>query len=550
MIKKHLYLNAAIAGLALISLGYFVQQSTANIGSMTVDDAFMITRYAKHWLAGEGFSWNPTDGPAYGITSPAYLFVITTVMGLTACSDVSALTYTSFIAGVLSLFALTWMGFLIQERKLAQKSWLPLLILPYIIFLTPLVSHSLTGMETTFSLLSNSLFVCAIVVAIRQRSMLGLLFCLFAGLLSVATRPDNGLYAVFLPPLFFFAHDWAMWRYSVRYILLFAFAVGISLILSKLLFNDFLPLPFFAKSGNFFKGYIGATGTNAIEQMIGIVITWLPCIMLIIITASKKTSPKLAAITILIFATFGYYATVTQIMGYQARYYYPSTAFVLFAVFVASLSDTATPTTQSSQSAFRRRFLFAIATLLTLLLLFFFRLEVGVLWEKYITGPPFDFHGTTQYQKAEGNQLPSLGWGNSVIAMGGLLQRVPRGTVIAASEYGWIGSKFPQLTIIDLVGLQDRTIAHHGFSAVYVMSRKPDLIWLPHPDYTYEVAQLLDDPTFIQDYEYYPGAWDYGIALNKRSLNFTTLKYDAEQEFSQIYPGLNMPDYMAEPTNP
>jgi hypothetical protein len=135
----------------------------------------------------------------------------------------------------------------------------------------------------------------------------------------------------------------------------------------------------------------------------------------------------------------------------------------------------------------------------------------------------------------------------SIHAMRDLLKRMPQGVVLAASEHGLLGSEFPDLTIVDLVGLHDRTIAHHGFSAAYVLSREPDLIWFPHSDYTHAKAQILDNPAFIRDYDYFPEAYRYGIALRKNSDIYAAMKYEAEREFSRVYPGLRMSDYMAEP---
>ncbi len=226
----------------------------------------MFTRYAKHWLAGEGFSWNSTDGPAYGITSPAYLIVVTVILGLTRCSDAVALAGASFSFGLLSALTLVLLGFLVQERKWSQKLWTPLLAVPCLLLVPPFRFHSLTGMETTFSLFANSLLACSIVIATRRRSTPALLLCLFSGALSFAARPDNGMYALWLPPLFFLATDRSLWRYSVRYALLFALVVGSSLIVNRYLFGDFLPLPFFAKRTGFYQGYLGAPDWDATWQ--------------------------------------------------------------------------------------------------------------------------------------------------------------------------------------------------------------------------------------------------------------------------------------------
>ena len=68
--------KALILSFALLSLAFYIKTTVGELGYTDFDDAYMITRYAKHYLSGNGFSWNPVDGPAYGITSPAYLILI------------------------------------------------------------------------------------------------------------------------------------------------------------------------------------------------------------------------------------------------------------------------------------------------------------------------------------------------------------------------------------------------------------------------------------------------------------------------------------------
>ena len=544
--------NALIGILALLSVAYYLRTTTGELGNTKFDDAYMITRYAKHWLDGKGFSWNPIDGAAYGITSPAYLFLITAILGLTGCSDGMALTTTSYTAGLLSALTLILMGFLVQRGESSRKSLLPLLVVPCLLLVPPFRYHSLTGMETTFSLLANSLLACSIVIATRKRSTAALLLCLLTGLLSYATRPDNGLYALLLPPLFFVATNRSLWRYALRYEVLFSLVVGLSLIVNRILFADFVPLPFFAKAGGFYQGYTGTTTWNAMKEMLVFHNAAMPCLIVLVSTTSRKVVPRLVAIGVVVIATFGYFATVTQIMGWQARYYYPSIAFVFLAAFTAiSPGDSATVKTpiRASHSAFTWRLLVGVAILLPILSSTINHAAVH-LWRKYVIGTPVAIHANTQYRKLNNATLPPLGWWGSTIAMDALLERMPQHIVFAASEYGWLGSRFPHLTIVDLAGLHDRTIAHQGFSAAYVLSRKPDLIWLPHTEYTYAVAELLDDPTFQRDYEYYPEAYDYGIALRKNSEFYAAMKAEANREFSRIYPGLNMSDHLAESGHP
>lgn len=265
--------------------------------------------------------------------------------------------------------------------------------------------------------------------------------------------------------------------------------------------------------------------------------------------ASKKTFLQLVAIAVAVVATFGYYATVTQIMGYEARYYYPSIAFCFLAAFTLFSSDAVANPTRSSHCAIGWRFLVGLVVLLPLLSVSLKNLATD-LWKKQWIGTPVAIQSVTQYRTPKDSRLPSMDGEQSIHAMSDLLKRMPQGVVFAATEYGFLGSEFPDLTIIDLAGLHDRTIAHRGFSAAYVLSREPDLIWFPHWEYTHAVAQMRDNPAFVRDYDYFPEAYRHGIALRKSSDMYAAMKYEAEREFSRVYPGLRMSDYMAEPVAP
>ncbi len=539
--------KAFFASLALVALAWHLTMTIGDLGQTTFDDAYMLTRYAKHWLSGAGFAWNAADGPSYGVTTPAYLFVITAVLGLTHGSDAMVLTLASYLTGLLAAASLVVLGFLVQGDSGKEKSWMPLLVVPWLLLLPPFRYHSLTGMETTFSLFANSLLACSIVLTTRRRTVRALAVCLLSGLLAYTTRPDNGLYALFLPPLFFVATDRALWRYAVWYAAIFAVLLGLSLIVNRFLFGDVLPLPFYAKAKGFYEGYMGVKKWNPIKAMLLFGTAALPFLVLIVCTASKRTLPRVLAIAGVIAATFAYFMTVTQIMGMQARYYYPSLAFVLLAAFTTFFCAEANVRAQAVR--------FGFVTFLVLVALLpvasgAARSATAYVWERHVIPPPTAVQGVTQYQNAEKAALPKLDRWQSVLALCDLLEHVPSGTVFAASEYGLIGSRFPEMTIIDLVGLHDRMIAHDGFSAAYVVSREPDVIWLPHEDYTRTVTDLLDSPLFQKHYAYYPGAYAYGIALRTSSAKHAAIERALSLEFSRLYPGRELSDYKAEPAAP
>ncbi len=531
--------NAVIGVFAFSSLLFYVANTLAELGHTTFDDAYMVTRYAKHWLAGQGFSWNPTEGPSYGITSPAYLIVITAVLGLTGCSDAMALTATSFVAGLLAAVALVALGFLVQPGERSRRTWIPLLALPAVLLLPPFPFHSLTGMETTLAMLVNTLLACAIVLAVRNRSTASLITCLLCSCLSFATRPDNGIYALLLPPLCLISDQRSRWRQAVVFSALFVLALGAGLIINKSLFGDFLPLPFYAKSSGFYEGYAGATKWNATTGLTLFGISALPCLLVVVATVSRTAMSRLLPAVFTVAATFAYFATVTQIMGQQARYYYPSLPFVFLAAFHTLFTRDRASKGDRTDGALGLRMLAGLL-LMVPALSFSFQQLAAHLWERYALGLP----QAASDNRTDGNgSLPEISRWKGITAMGNLLGRLPRETLLAASEYGYIGSLLPDLAIVDFVGLHDRAAARTQNPAAYVLSRKPDLIWMPHSDYTHLVDQLLRAPDFQGDYEYYPEAYLYGIALRKSSPLYGRIKGEVERQFALLYRGSRLADF-------
>jgi hypothetical protein len=119
----------------------------------------------------------------------------------------------------------------------------------------------------------------------------------------------------------------------------------------------------------------------------------------------------------------------------------------------------------------------------------------------------------------------------------------PNGTKFAMSEYRYVGSQALQVHIIDPLGLHDPFFAHHGFSTDEFFSMNPDLIWLPHPDYSKINASILDSPEFWREYNYYPSAFDYGFAIRKDSAD--AIIEEVNKAWRKAYRELEITAYLA-----
>jgi hypothetical protein len=121
----------------------------------------------------------------------------------------------------------------------------------------------------------------------------------------------------------------------------------------------------------------------------------------------------------------------------------------------------------------------------------------------------------------------------------------PSGSTFAMSEHGLPGALAPRITIIDVLGLHDPYFARHGFSAAELFRRKPDLIWMPHPDHTQMLRDILDSDELWEHYVFYPDAFFNGIALRSDGANHECLATLLASKWQEVYPGLAMADYQA-----
>ncbi len=117
--------------------------------------------------------------------------------------------------------------------------------------------------------------------------------------------------------------------------------------------------------------------------------------------------------------------------------------------------------------------------------------------------------------------------------MAKLVSTLPSDAVVAMSEVGYPSALALQVEIIDLEGLNDNLTAHQGFSLKRLLERRPDFIWFPHYHYTKLVLTLLNSEELRSQYEIYPNAFDYGIAICKDSPYRQQILRQLEKESTQ-----------------
>jgi hypothetical protein len=125
-----------------------------------------------------------------------------------------------------------------------------------------------------------------------------------------------------------------------------------------------------------------------------------------------------------------------------------------------------------------------------------------------------------------------------------LIAPLPPGTTVAATEVGYLGERASRINVIDLAGLNDTDIALHGFNMSRFLQRKPDLIWMPNTDYTYQRGIMFSDPAFLAQYNLYADAGNYGIAVRKDSPVRAQIDHQLSIFWSKLYPGTNPSSYL------
>lgn len=513
------------------------------------DDSYMFLRYANNILAGHGHAWNPDGAQVYGSTSLLHVGVVTFLkLCLPRLADAKLLLIASAVPGVLTLVVLVVTCAQCSTHRLLHHQYLLWggLLLPVLVFDGTVRYHHQTGMDTMLATLCNALLIFFTLRLASQGSMRRVVPVVLVSYLTFLARPDNGVYATLFPPLCVVFLGSGPRRKLTLVLLSGILAVLLVDGAAKwLFFGSPLPLPFYAKQHGAYAGYANPDGPNPFFYLATFLAVAVPFLCVLLLLARKSAVPALVAFFLPVVVTFGYYFSVNQIMAPAARFYFPSLPF--FVVAAALVIDDRLRAA-GDQGLFSPRELLLRATL-TLLVLVAGREALAQATRWYQAGLPkaVDRSGPGIYRIAAGEPLPDVDRWEAIQAMAGIAEDAPSGTVIALSEHGFVGASAPHVTLIDLVGLHDKQFALKGFSAEILFRRKPDLIWMPHYHYTHLVSGILRSDELWQRYLFYPGAFDYGLAIRKDSPHFDELSELIDRRWKAFYGHRDPQQYLATP---
>lgn len=542
---KHRLVNIAAALLLAEAASTSIQKFIAvRRTPLAFDDAYMFLRYAHNIRHGLGFSWNLDGVHTYGPTSLLWSFCVL-LLSYLPTDPWTQLLLGSWFFSIAALIAMAW-----AVSANAQSDWMRSILRVLALVAVPLATTPLfqgnqfNGMET---MLATTL--CAIFVGLALLWRAGRVSPVLVGavgLLLFLARPESALVTVLLPLLLWLFLERT--RPALRPLLLlyavFFAGVAVELIACQLYFGTPVPLSVYMKGGHAYLGYPAAWHP---ELLLIAFLSATQLFLAVLIALVRRPDRRLLlACLVPAAAVFAYLATVTQIMGFNARYYLPYAPLIVVPALLV-LDRWLTPTAAPQHATWPGHSLRNRAALTAAMLLFFLALSSQAVQGKVRR---LVHHSRYQYDPAQLNitattPLPGFHWQPMMLSItNDLIAPLPPGATVAATEVGYLGDRATQLNLIDLAGLNDTDIALHGFHMSRFLARKPDLIWMPNTDYSYQRGVMFSDPAFLAQYDIYAGAGNYGIAIRKDSPFRAQINRQFNIFWSQLYPGTDPGAYL------
>ncbi len=532
--------NFKIILISIFALGLFAIFSWSYIGETTFDDAFMFIRYANNFLSGYGFSWNKEALPTYGCTSLLYLFFITFLKWLLPYSAAQILTGASLFFTILSFIILVILSRLLFSES--KNSHFLISIMPIsLIFLSSIYAfHSTTGMETTMAFCINVIFILFSHLYSRNEIKQYWIASLFFGYLSYLARPDNGIYFILFPCLLWHLQKIPK-KQIAKYICASMIIVFADAFIKNYYFGSIVPLSFYVKKSGFYIGYSELNAWNPAVYLLDFLQAVFPYAILTIAAINKDNYQRIFILFLPVILTFIYFWQTPQIMGFGARFLFPSIPFCLF-IGIYSFKQI------GFENLNHIGFLKIRAVFVFTLLIFCFSTNIqwkmGELWLKTRSKPQIS--NFKSLYKNGTSEIPILERWAGLTLFSQFLTDLNEKITLCATEYGYVGALNPEIKIIDPLGLHNTSAAKNGFSYDLISSGFPDLIQLPHEHYTLMNYKILSNKEFQENYIFIPKIFNYGLGIRKKSKFFNKICSLIQVYSKQIYDkNFVLKDYLA-----
>lgn len=491
------------------------------------DDAYIVQRYAHNLLHDGVVAWNPGEAPSYGVTSPAFLLVATPLQLLAGGNWALSAALSSALGGVLFLAALGLALLRSGAPPRARAAALALTV--FCIATSPTTDHFASGMDTTLALawMAASLLAALRFEASPSRARAAALGG--AAGLCLVFRPDMLLIVGLVPPAFVLLARERAERRSGLLALGVMVAVLASLLLAgSLYFGTALPLPAHAKRPGFYgAGFDAIYRGRALDALLAFVASYWPLFLAVaagLVAGGRKTSSRAPLDTALVlgglvFMAYHLFATL-PIMPMSQRFFQPLVP--VLGLLTARCFGRLGEWSPLRREAWEPRHVAFAAVALGLALFSSLAPQLTTagraLGGAVSAGRAFSFDLERMARSG-----PFVKNWHKVAS----LRSLPDDLTLAATEIGGLGAVLPNKRITDLAGLTDPEFALARFDPERLFARgKPDVIYMPHPDYREMIRALLDAPE-MAEYEVYSkealGTYAFGVAILKSSPHYARL---------------------------
>jgi len=501
------------------------------------DDSYMFYRYADNLIRYGDLTWNPAGQGTYGLTSPLFLILVLPIRVLFPGEPALTLYLSSMIAGFLFLALLLVLCDRFAGRSpLAGPLAKTIILFSVAVSVRPISAHFANGMDTTFAMAYLTAYLLLAKINEESRSIAGAVCMGLWGGLAFTARPDLMLYTVLVPvSIVLLSRNREAKRNA-------ALALGVTLgmcaawlIFASWYFGSPLPLSFYAKGLRLYDETIyRAYGSTPIHELGGFVFSYWFLVLIIVADVFvnrgswwNQTSDVDKSLIIPTMLFILYYAFfVLQIMPYHARFYYPTFPVIAYlggvgaARLVASIPESAKPRFIDAVWYHKRLLILApvVAILLGCAGFAYGIWKKGPAFVSLVTESNLYFNVHEDYAKRWRHHWFELD------KFSGLSDDL----MIATTEVGLVAAMNPKKPIIDLAGLNETSIARHGFSGASFFKRyQPDLIYMPFPFYRGIISEIIGHPDFRTTYEHFPAdelGTAMGVAIRRSSRYYTEMR--------------------------
>lgn len=495
-------------GMSFLPLAYTAFSHFWTPGPTVFDDAFMFSRYAYNVAEHGNYGWNAGEA-TFGCTSVLYTFWVwfwQELIGIGIAHTKFILAGSSLFFGLLGLFLLWRSLRLLHPAGVPAWMWL----LP-VVGSNLFVTNSTNGMDSSMAFAATTAMVWAWLRYRDQPHTKAWLLAILLSYLPFLVRPDTGFYVTLFPALWLWSQG-KRHRIFPSYLILGALLIADTAI-KWWYFGDPLPLPYYGKSGDILIGYIGQDQWRISRYLVLLLLTGAAPAIVVVLRNIRPAWQTLVAMGLPMFLTLFVLHGSVQVMGYDARLYFASLPFLLLAPLAALDQEQL----HSLYDHGLRTFLFAYVALLGL-------------W--IVTQRIDDYRNFIEEREANEILYGQPDWDpHSGAPIFRIVNQLSPHDTIAASEHGFLSVLYPDMYILDLVGLHHPDIAKFGYQDSLLDHYQPALIWMPHEDYTGLRDKMLNNPGFQAHYHHFEDIKPHGIALRRDHLAFDRIvRYLKEQE--------------------